>query len=115
MIKDSGTRREFKTGSHRDAQEGKGRYDLLPTRAIRLLAIHFEEGGKKYNFRNWEKGQPLSVYMDSGLRHLFKALEGQTDESHFVAVVWNIMCLIDTQERIKEGLLPKELDDLPKL
>lgn len=30
MIKDSGERREFKTGAVRDIQEGKGRCDLMP-------------------------------------------------------------------------------------
>lgn len=30
MIKDSGARREFKTGAVRDIQDGKGRCDLLP-------------------------------------------------------------------------------------
>lgn len=30
MIKDSGERREFKTGAVRDIQKGKGRCDLLP-------------------------------------------------------------------------------------
>ena len=113
-LKDSGKRQKFETGALRDTEEGKGRYDLLPARAIELLAKHFEAGANKYSARNWEKGMPLSRYIDSALRHLFKALEGQKDEPHLVAALWNIACLIDTQERIKEGLLPKELDDLPK-
>ena len=112
-IKDSGKREDFSTGSRRDTREGKGRYDLLPTRALALLAKHFEGGSDKYGDRNWEKGQPLSRYMDSALRHAFKYLQGERDEPHDVAAAWNLMCLIDTQERIKAGLLPKELDDLP--
>lgn len=36
MIKDSGTRREFKTGAVRDIQDGKGRCDLLPVDIIGL-------------------------------------------------------------------------------
>lgn len=114
-IKDSGVREEFNTGSKRDSQEGKGRYDLLPTRALLRLARHFEAGAKKYDDRNWEKGQPLHRMVNSGLRHAFKHLEGQRDEDHLIAAVWNLLCAADIEERIKEGLLPAELDTLPKL
>lgn len=113
IIKDSGERQEFETGSRRDTRDGKGRFDLLPARALTRLARHFEGGSKKYGDRNWEKGQPLSRYLDSGLRHAFKFLEGHRDEDHLIAAVWNLMCLADTQQRIEEGLLSKELDDLP--
>lgn len=113
VIKDSGTRREFSTGSRRDAAEGKGRFDLLPVWAMLRLARHFEAGSKKYGDRNWEKGQPLSIYMDSGLRHAMKHLRGDRDEDHLAAACWNFMCLMDTSERINAGLLPKELNDLP--
>lgn len=114
-IKDSGKREEFNTGSKRDSQDGKGRYDLLPTRALRRLARHFEAGAKKYDDRNWEKGQPLARMINSGLRHGFAHLEGQRDEDHLIAAVWNLLCAADIEERIKEGLLPAELDNLPKL
>lgn len=113
-VKDSGKRQSFSTGSVRDTSEGKGRYDLLPTRAIRRLAEHYENGAKKYGNRNWEKGQPLSRMLDSAIRHLFKALEGQTDEDHLTACAWNVLGIIELQERIEEKILPKELDNLPK-
>lgn len=111
--KDSGIRENFSTGSRRDTRKGKGRYDLLPTRALELLAIHFENGSVKYGDRNWEKGQPLSRYLDSALRHLFKHLQGLRDEPHAVAAAWNLLCLIDTERRIQDGLLPRHLNDLP--
>ena len=60
IVRDSGQRQEFETGSRRDTREGKGRYDLLPAHAIFLVARQLEEGAKKYGERNWEKGQPLS-------------------------------------------------------
>lgn len=102
------------TGAVRDSRTGKGRYDLLPPRALRRLAEHFEAGASKYGERNWEKGQPLSVYLDSGLRHAIKVLEGLTDEDHAVAALWNLAAFIETRERISEGLLPADLDDLPR-
>ena len=57
---------------------------------------------------------PLSWFLDSALRHSFAALEGQDDEPHASAAAWNWLCLIETRARIREGLLPAELDDLPK-
>lgn len=112
-IKDSGKRQEFSTGSRRDIQDGKGRFDLLPMRALKRLARHFEAGAKKYGDRNWEKGQPISRYLDSALRHTCNHLQGQRDEDHLIAAAWNLMCAADTEERIASGLLPKELNDVP--
>ena len=112
-VKDSGERQEFDTGSRRDTREGKGRFDLLPPIAIRRLAQHFENGSAKYGDRNWEKGQPLSRYLDSSIRHLFSHLEGMRDEDHLAAAAWNIICMIHTEEMIRRGLLSDQLDDLP--
>jgi hypothetical protein len=112
-LKDSGKRRGFSTGSVRDVRDGKGRYDLLPPHALFLVARQFEEGAKKYGNRNWEKGQPLSVYLDSAIRHGFNHLQGKRDERHDVAAAWNWLAFIDTRARIDAGLLPSELDDLP--
>lgn len=111
-IKDSGKRQEFDTGSVRDTQIGKGRFDLLPLFAEEEVAKHFEAGALKYGDNNWMKGQPLARYLDSARRHLNKAARGQRDEPHFVAAAWNILCLIDTLKRIELGLLPKELNNL---
>ncbi len=113
VVKDSGSRENFATGSRRDTRDGKGRFDLLPARAIRRLARHFEAGSAKYGDRNWEKGQPISRYADSGIRHAFDFLEGKQDEDHLAAAVWNFLCLMDTQERIASGVLPQSLADLP--
>ncbi len=111
-IKDSGKRQEFNTGSVRDTREGKGRYDLLPTRALARVAKHFEAGAKKYGDSNWTKGQPLSRYMDSALRHAFAHLEGKRDEPHLDAAIWNLLALSETMERVKAGMLPQCLNDM---
>lgn len=110
--KDSGIREEFTTGSRRDTREGKGRFDLLSPIAIKRLAQLYERGAVKYGDRNWEKGQPLSRYLDSALRHLFAALAGEQDEDHIIAAAWNCFGFVHTVELISKGLLPKELDDL---
>lgn len=111
-VKDSGERRSFNTGSVRDVRTGKGRYDLLSPLALRRLAQHTENGAAKYGDKNWEKGQPLSVYMDSMIRHAYNVLEGKKDEDHAAAMMWNAMAFIHTQEAIERGVLPRELNDL---
>lgn len=112
VVKDSGTRQQFVTGAQRDTQEGKGRFDLLPSHALTRLAQHFENGAKKYDDDNWRKGIPLNRYLDSALRHLVKFMDGERDEDHAIAAAWNIMCMIETEKMINDGRLPKELATL---
>lgn len=111
--KDSGERRVFDSGAQRDRQFGKGRYDLLSPLAIKRLSELYERGAIKYDDRNWEKGMPLSQYVDSGIRHFFNYLEGKRDEDHLAAVMWNAGGAIHTEEMIKRGLFPVEYDDMP--
>lgn len=56
------------------------------------VSIHFEEGARKYAERNWEKGIPISRYVDSALRHFLKFVRGDEDERHDRAFVWNVLC-----------------------
>jgi hypothetical protein len=113
-VKDSGQRQEFSTGAKRDTQGGKGRFDLLPGHALTRLARHFENGAVKYGDDNWRKGMPLNRYLDSAFRHLVKFMDGERDEDHAIAVVWNMMCLIETEHMIKNGVLSEDLDTLRK-
>jgi len=76
-------------------------------------ARHMENGAVKYGDRNWEKGQPLSRYLDSAMRHIQKYLMGHRDEDHMAAARWNIGALMHTEEMIRRGSLPAELNDLP--
>lgn len=109
---ESGNQEQFATGSVRDSRIGKGRFDLLPPRALREVAIRFEEGATAYGPRNWERGQPLSRYLDSALRHSMAVMEGKSDENHAAAAAWNWLCFIETRARILAGSLPGTLDDL---
>lgn len=114
IVKDSGQRQDFGTGAVRDTQEGKGRFDLIPCEAMSRLAKHFECGANKYGIDNWRKGIPLNRYLDSAFRHLYKFMDGQRDEDHATAAVWNILCLIETEHMIDSGELPPELNTLKK-
>jgi hypothetical protein len=113
-LHDSGNRKKFESGALRDRAPGKGRYDLISPLAMRFLALIYEKGGIKYKAdRNWEKGMPLSNYLDSAIRHLFQYLEGQRGEWHIMQCAWNCFALAHTEEMIKRGKLPKSLNDLP--
>ena len=81
-------------------------YENLTTLLLEV-AKHFEEGAKKYQPRNWEKGIPLSRYVDSMVRHYLKWLRGDDDEPHDRAFCWNVMCCIWTCEN------KPEMNDLP--
>ena len=65
----------------------KSKYD-----AFLELAIHFEEGAKKYSDNNWKKGIPVERYLDSAVRHYCKFKRGDIDERHDRAFLWNILC-----------------------
>jgi hypothetical protein len=112
QLPDSGARTNFATGAVRDAMQGKGMPSLLPLAALRAASKRFEDGANKYGRNNWEKGIPLSRYVDALYRHLWSFMEGKQDEDHAGAVVWNAMCLVQTEEWIREGELPEELNDL---
>ena len=113
-VQDSGERRKFKSGAHRDMSSGKGRFDLLSPISLTRLARHFENGAVKYGDRNWEKGLPMSSFFDSAVRHMYKYLEGHKDEDHLAAAMWNVHCLIHTEEMINRGIFSKELNDMPQ-
>ena len=78
-----------------------------PITAILEVSKHYEEGAKKYEERNWEKGIPAHCYVDSGVRHLIKYIGDWDDEPHDRAFLWNMFCLLWT---IKNK---PELNDLP--
>jgi hypothetical protein len=111
-LPDTGDRTQFDTGAVRDAMEGKGLPSLLPIDAMRAASKRFEAGALKYGRNNWQKGIPLSRYVDALYRHLWAYMEGEDSEDHGGAIVWNAMCLVQTQEWIKQGKLSDELDDL---
>jgi hypothetical protein len=110
-LPDSGERSEFNTGAVRDAMTGKGLPSLIPPEAIRRLARRFEDGAAKYGRDNWQKGIPLGRYNDAIIRHTLAAAEGQDDEDHLGAVLWNAAAWIWTESQIEAGYLPAELDD----
>lgn len=112
--KEKGKERQFGTGARKQHATGKGTPVLIPGDAMIDIAKHFEDGAVHYGARNWEKGIPLSELLNSAERHLQQIKMGLTDESHDRAFVWNAIVYLATKLRIAAGILPKELDDMPK-
>ena len=112
-VKDTGNRTQFPTGAVRDIGDGKGIPCEIPPIALMRLARHFEAGAKKYGIGNFRKGIPLASLFNSAFRHLLAASEGRTDEDHLAAALWNVAVWIWTDHEIKNGRLPKTLENLP--
>lgn len=112
-LPDTGARSHYSTGAVRDASVGKGHFHSIPPCARRAIAKRFEDGAAKYAKNNWMKGIPLSHYVDSMSRHQIGIETGDTTEDHYGALLWNAATMMWTDEEIKAGRLPKELDDLP--
>lgn len=70
--------------------------------AMLEVAIHMEDGARKYGERNWQKGIPARCYVDSAVRHFLKFRRGDTDERHDRAFLWNILCCIWTCKHYPE-------------
>lgn len=113
-IKDSGHRQEEKTGALSDPSNTEIAAELLSPYALEQLSKWLGAGAKKYTPRNWEKGIPFSICVGKLLRHLFKYEQGLQDEDHLAAVGFWWHALSHYEKMIELGLLPKELDDLPK-
>lgn len=111
-IKDSGNRQSFSTGSVRDTEDGKPRYDLVPTYPLSRLSQHYFKGSKKYGMFNWQKGQNIRRYLSSLLRHAAALTDGLEDEDHAAAVAWNSFAIMWTRNEIKEGRRTEELEDV---
>lgn len=109
-MEDRGERVYYRSGAFREAQEGKGRFDLITPYALMRLAKWYELGAKKYKDRNWEKGMPWSRYLDSMFRHVVKYMMGDRSEDHLAAVAWNAFALMHYEDNFEKY---GEFCDLP--
>lgn len=94
VTKDSGERQNFNSGARRDISAGKTRPDLISVKAIRRWADLMARGAEKYGSRNWELGMPASRFLESAERHLLNFKEGDREEDHLAAVLFNIGAII---------------------
>ncbi len=101
----------FATGAKRSDATGRGRFDLIPYEAMLSLARRYEMGVPLYGEHNWLKGQPLSRILSSLRRHAMQ-INYDFSEDHVGAVLWNAAAFVTIAERVRAGILPKELDDI---
>ena len=66
------------------------------------VSVHYMKGAKKYKPYNWMLGIPVSSYISSGVRHFLKHIDGQKDERHDRAFIWNMLGAIWTMEHKPE-------------
>lgn len=104
-------KQEYATGATRSDSTGRGRFDLIPYEAMLALAKRYEMGAQVFGDRNWEKGQPLSRLLSSMRRHAMQ-VNYDFSEDHVGAVLWNAAAFVTMVERVRAGILPKELDDI---
>ena len=113
-MEDSGKREQFTTGAVRDTADGKSRPDLISPYAQLRKGDWLRLGAEKYAERNWEKGMSFSRCIASICRHLFQYMMGCTIEDHLAAIAVNAEFIMHYEAMINMGLLPPELDDMPK-
>lgn len=107
ITKDSGARKEFKSGMVRDTNEDKPMYTLCWQPMLKRWAELMTRGAVKYGKNNWMKAdgeEELDRFKDSALRHMMQWLEGDESEDHASAVFFNIA----GAEYVKNKLVAQE-------
>jgi hypothetical protein len=103
----------YTTGAKRERKVGKG----APTAMLCGFPHTLTELHKHMDNplgRNWEKGLPLSSYVDATFRHLLEEVSGNGDDKSLISAIWNLMCYAETKHRISQGTIPEEMDDMDR-
>lgn len=104
IVKDSGKREQYKGGMVRDTTEGKIDYSLaLDGPMFKRLAIHLTKGAQKYAKRNWMLAsghEELERFRESAVRHFLQWYNGDEDEDHMAATVFNLNCAEYVREKL---------------
>lgn len=79
--------------------QGKIRFDLVPSEVIEAYAAIATYGAGKYSDRNWENGLSWGSCFASAMRHLWAWWRGQDNDpesglSHLAHALWNIGAII---------------------
>lgn len=111
-VKDSGKREEFASGMVRDTTDDKVDYTrVLDGPLLKRWAEHLTKGAKKYadvkpGVPNWTlaAGEEERVrFKKSAFRHFMQWWNGQTDEDHAAAVVFNINGVLYIDEKMQQA------------
>lgn len=92
----------------------------MKTHGIKLMCDRYHGGAEKYGYFNWAKLGPLSAYLDSVGRHLWAMTDWgsiekdpESTEDHIGAVMWGLGCMIHLLHLVEDGVVSKELIDIP--
>ena len=106
-VKDSGAREQFSSGMVRDTATDKIDYLLVRDGPMfKRWAEHLTAGAKKYSKRNWLKAEgdaELQRFRESATRHFEQWLNGEEDEDHAAACIFNINGVEYIKERVRNG------------
>ena len=91
-------KRELSEGLKYD--EDKLRFDLLPPKALELLAEVYTSGAKKYEDRNMEMGMSWGRVFGAAMRHLWAFWRGEDKDAesglyHLAHAAWCCLTLLD--------------------
>lgn len=98
-VKDSGERKQFDSGMVRDTAAGKlDWWRVYVGPMLKRLAVHVTKGAVKYpdvkpGVPNWTLAagpEELQRYRESAARHFAQWMDGDQDEDHAAAVVFNL-------------------------
>lgn len=93
ITKDSWVRKERKSWFRRDTDEGKPRYDLIPTDCLKRLAELYMRWAVKYwdnNRRLAEEKDAIDRFKASAFRHFMQRMDWERDEDHWMAIAFNV-------------------------
>lgn len=114
-LPDSGARTNYVTGAVREADPNKPAVEGISPFALTRLGMLMTRANVKYgDYRNWEKGMPVTRYIGGILRHTLAYLARDKSEDHLASVMWNAMCLMHHEEvGSTSGKTFDDLDDRP--
>lgn len=111
----AGTPKGFTVGEGLRKNDGKTRYDLIPTSLLKGTADVFEFGMRKYLAWNWCRGMNFSKVIASMKRHLAAIETGEDNdpETHLRHVSHIICNCLMLEHYMNQGWA--SLDDRPKI
>ena len=85
--------------------------DPSPFLSVQRVAQLYERGAVKYAARNWEIGIPVARMFSSAIRHAYQGnAEVNDGEDHFAAVAFNLLGVMEYEERADRWDTPRYSD-----
>ena len=91
--------KKFSSGAVRSTDADGYRLDLVPAEGLIRAGVAAAHGAEKYGEHNWQKGMPLSEFINHLLVHIYKYLAGDRTEDHLGHAAWNAMAACTAEER----------------